>query len=111
MSGPEETGTDTKQGSSEDGEAHVLGMRVAQERRSINTVTETTKGQCDAEAEPVGNSAGEETDDCKSAVQSCVGMVLSGSTDLTTASKTTEGIEHTRAHEADYRDHEELDLG
>lgn len=108
---PEQTSANTEESTSKDNKAHVLRVGVAEKRGAVDAVAETANGQGQANSKTVSKSASEETDDGKSAVESCVGVVLSRGFDLTSSSKTAQGIEHSRAQEADKGHHEKLHLG
>ena len=86
-------------------------MVVRQEGGSVEAVAQAPETNREAKTQHVGDGAGEETDYGKDTVESGIGVGLGGLVDLTAATQTTEGVEHSRAHEAHHGDHEQLDGG
>lgn len=111
LSRPQQTSADTQESTSKDSELKALNVVVSQETRGVERVSNTAKGDGQAQTEHVGNGAREETDDGENTVQGRVGVHLGLLVDLTSTAQTTQGIEHTRAHEADEGDHKQLDGG
>ena len=87
---------------------NVLRVVVAEERSSIDAVSQAAKGHGKLDADHVGNTAGEEGDDGEGRVQSRVGVVLGLRVELSGTSQTTKCIKHSRAEEAHQGDHEQL---
>lgn len=72
LGGPQETGTDTEESTSEDVEAVDLFVDGDQQRDGVEAVANTAQAQTHANTETVDNTTGSETDDGKSRVQSSV---------------------------------------
>lgn len=86
-------------------------MVVAKKGAHVDGVANATKGQGGADAQLVGEGAGEEADDGEGRVESGVGVVVCGRVQLAAAAHSVDGIEHARAHEAHEGDDEQLDRG
>lgn len=111
LGAPQQTSADTEQGTGKGGEAQVLRVVVGEIRGNIDRVADSTKGQSSADSKLVGEGAGEETNDRKGRVQGGVGAVVCSGIKLAAAAHAVEGIEHTRAQEADEGDNDELNWG
>lgn len=61
---PQETGTDTEQGTGEDQESAVLSVRVTEQTGRVDTVTQSTKRQCKFDTQLVDKGSGEESNNC-----------------------------------------------
>lgn len=83
-------------------------MVVRQHRSDVEEVTKATEEKGPAETNTIGNGTGSETDDGKGTVESGVSDVDGMVVLLATSTQTVQGIEHTRAEEADEGDEEQL---
>lgn len=92
---PEDTGAHSEERTGEDNVPKVGGVVVAEVGRDVNGVADATKRQRPADADGIGDGAGEEADNRKGRVESCVGVVASRGVELTCTSETIDGIEHS----------------
>ena len=72
---PEKTGADTEEAAREDEEAGVLGVVVAQDCCYIYAVSDTAESKSQSKTDPIGDAAGEESDDRECGIDSDVGSV------------------------------------
>lgn len=107
---PEKTSTDTEKGTGEDQEADIFVVVVRQKRGDVEEIPKTTDKQGQLKADPVGDGAGEETDNGKSTVQGGVGIANILRVDLATAAQTADSVEHAWTEEADEGNKHQLDL-
>jgi hypothetical protein len=111
LSSPQQSSTDTQEGTSEDQESSIFGVRVAEETASVDAVSQSSETQGSLDTKLIDKSAGEKTHHGKGRVQGGIGLVGRLRVDLTSSTEPTEGIVHTRAQEADHGNHEQLYLG
>lgn len=84
LSGPEQTGADTEEGTGEDVEPGDICMFGDEKTNGVNAVPDSTKGEGNPNAHTVDDSSGEETHHREGTVQSDVLLLLeSGSIKIT----------------------------
>jgi hypothetical protein len=107
---PQNSRAPSKEDARKDCETIVVIVTVAQEGSNVNRVAQTAEGQCNLNANHVGERACKETDYCKSRVQGHVCVICRLLVLLSTTSHSREGIEHARTKEAHESDDQELNL-
>ena len=130
LCGPEKTGAQTKEDTSEDTEASNRLVNGNEQADGVDAVADAAERQRPLDTEPVDEATTEETKDGKSGVEGRVLMTISDNVQdpavmgehlsyhvvsqlrrrLATTTQTTQSVEHARAHEAHKRYHDELDL-
>lgn len=95
LGGPKDTGADAKQSTRKDDIAQVLGVVVAEVGGDVDRVADATERQGPADADGVGDGAGEESDNSEGRVESGIGIVASGRIELSTSTEAIDGIEHS----------------
>lgn len=83
-------------------------MVVTQVARDVDEVAHSPKAQGQLDPHAIGKGAGEEAHNAEGRVESNIGIVGCGSTELTTTAQSVESVEHARAQKADECDQAEL---
>ena len=86
-------------------------MVIGQKRRHIQKIAKPAEREGHAEADAVGDGTGKKAHYGKGAIQSRVGVIHIRLVELAGTSQTTDGIEHSRAEEANEGDQDQLGLG